>query len=290
MINLLVILIIIFYTSYTIYSNRYTFLINNLLKDRNIISIEQKPHLLENPINEFYINTSHNSYINSIQHLSIVRKETIQNILQLGVRCIELDITDINNIPIIAHGNKKYITTTYISLENILDTILEYGFNTSDPLIIFCEIFNPNNLQLVKNIKQIFINKFNNKLSKLTINLDENITNKPIKLFLNKVILFGTLDQYNILSEIFYPQSNFINREHSDKLNLIYNNTNKFGKIYYEESIGSFLSLNINFIPLWKNNYKLIGMNYQMKDKLLYDYLYYFKNTSFIHESELKLN
>ena len=30
-------------------------------------------------------------------------------------------------------------------------------------------------------------------------------------------------------------------------------------------------------------------MNYQMKDELLYNYLKYFKNTSFIHQSEIIL-
>ena len=81
-----------------------------------------------------------------------------------------------------------------------------------------------------------------------------------------------------------------MNREHNDKRNIEFNNSDQLSKIYYEEGIGSFLSLNIDFYPLWKNNYKLIGMNFQMKDKLLYKYLSYFKNTSFIHKSELKLN
>lgn len=290
MINLLLIIVIIFYSSYYIYSNLYDYKINKLLLNRNIISIESRKYLLNKPLSEFYINSSHNSYLNSIQHFSIVQLNTIKNILKLGVRCIELDISHINNKPIIAHGTNKYITTTYLSLESILDTIIKYGFKTSDPLIIFCEIYNPENKELANNIKNIFINKFNNRISKLTVDSNNYIANQPIQYFLNKVILLGTIDNYKILSHIIYPSYNFINREHTDKRNIEFNNLDQLSKIYYKVGIGSSLSLNIDFYPLWKNNYKLIGMNYQMKDKLLYQYLKYFKNTSFIHKSELKLN
>lgn len=303
MISFFIIIFLIFLVIYFIYQNRYTLKINKLLKNRQLKSIIDKPELLDKPLNEFYINSSHNSYLNSIQHVSISNHNMLKNILQLGARCIEIDISYINNIPIVAHGTAKFITTSFIYLDKILDTIIKYGFNTSDPLIIFCEIFNPENKIFNENIKKLFINKFKDKLllpnnlpysseiskSKLiSINNKNNfIANKPIKLFLNKVILFGTIDNYDILRDILFPTDNFLNWEDTDpRVKNIYTG-DQLSKIYKTEGLYSFLSFNINFIDFWKNNYKLIGMNYQMKDKLLYEYLKYFKSYSFIHQSEI---
>lgn len=287
----LVILIIflIYNISYNLYSNLYGYKIYKLLKNRNIISIENRSkELLNKPLCEFIVNTSHNTYLNSLQHISLVKTKTIQNILKLGARCIELDISHIKNKPIIAHGTSTFITTSFISLENALDGILTDGFNTSDPLIIFCEIYNPENRELNENIKNIFINKFGNRIAKKNIN-DDYIADKPIGLFLNKIIILGTTDKFNILSEIMYPRYNFINLEDSNPRLLKVHDTTQLSRVYKTEGIRSYFSFNIDFKPLWKNKYYLIGMNFQMKDKLLYDYLSYFKNASIIHNSELKL-
>jgi hypothetical protein len=287
MLNLLILIILIFYISYNIYSNQYKILINELKKNNMIIPLEYNKKVLEYPLNEFYISTSHNSYLNSIQHASFVDLNILKNILLLGARCIELDISHINNIPIVAHGTKDFITTSYIYLDKMIDIIIKYGLNISDPLIIFFEIFNLDNKELAINIKNILINKFNTKIAKLSINTNNYIADQPIKLFLNKIILFGTIDKYNILTEIFYSTNNFLNRDHEDNRLLSYNNSTQLSRVYHTEGIGSVLSLNYNFIPLWKNNYKLIALNFQMKDKLLYNYLQFFKNKSFIHKSEL---
>lgn len=286
---ILLILLVIYYISYYIYINRNLSKINDLLKDRTIIPIESKSNLLDKPLNEFFINSSHNTYLNSFQHLSIVRSNYIKNVLKLGARVIELDISHIKNKPIIAHGTKDFITTTYISLENALDTIYKYGFNTSDPLIIFCEIFNPENEILNTNIKKIFLDKFKHKLLLPNTLEDKFISYQPIRLFLNKVILFGTIDKNKVLEEIFLPGYNFVNYPDADPKTLEFYKDVELTKIYPTEGIKSYLSFNIDFLPLWKKNYKLIGMNYQMKDELLYNYLKYFKNTSFIHQSEIIL-
>lgn len=286
MIEIIFIIILTFHLIYYFYSNRYFYQIY-LLKKRNTIKpIESKPYLLNEPLYKFYINSSHNSYIDSIQHASIVKKNTIKNILNLGARCIEIDLININNKPVVAHGIYNYYTTSYLQLDTILNEINDNAFNTSDPLIIFCEIINPIGKEYITNIKNSFIKIFGERIKKIDKNF---IADEPIKLFLNKVILLGSKDKYNILSDIFYPSNNFINFEDTDKQLLNINTTNQLSRIYKTEGIGSFLSNNYNFKPIWKNNYKLTTMNFQMYDKYLYDYLSYFKNYSFIHESELEI-
>lgn len=287
---------------YFIYQTQYSKNISNLVLNNKKFDISTKTYLLDKPINEFYISTSHNSYIDSIQHLSIVNTSIIKKVLKLGARVIELDISHMNNIPIVAHGTKNFITTTYIKLENILQTILEYGFNTTDPLFIFCEVYNSDNSILLNNIINLFKNTFGNKLllpntlTNDTLNqnyldyyyLNNFIADKPLKYFLNKVVLFGTIDEFNILPNIFYPPNNFFNKDDlSDTLNTTYTE-NKLTRIYKTGGLKSFLSFNTDFKPLWKKNYKLISMNFQMQDQLLYNYLQYFKNYSFIHVSEIE--
>ena len=289
MILILILIIVIYYSFYFIYSNRNIFHIKRLLKDRQIVPIALKPNLLNKPLNEFYINTSHNSYLAFLQHLSFVKSQNIKNVLDLGARVIELDISHMNNIPIVAHGTKDFITTSYIDLEKALDTILQYGFNTSDPLIIFCEIYNPENQIVIQNIKQIFLNKFKDKLLLPNGDIDNYIANKPIKFFLNKVILLGTLDDFNILQDLLFPTNNFINYPDDDtRISQLYEGT-QLSRIYKASSLFSYLSFNCDFVPLWKKNYKLVTMNFQMKDSLLYEYLKFFKNTSFIHQSEINI-
>jgi hypothetical protein len=281
---ILVIFLISIILFYTIFLYRYFYVIYNLSKNRHIKSLEEsRPHLLDKPLNEFYINSSHNSYLNYFQHVSYVRPRTLTNILKQGARCIELDISHINNKPIVAHGTKDFITTTYASLESFVDVIVKDGFNTSDPLILFCEIYNPENEILLNNIKKIFIDKLSNRIAKLHYN-ENYIADKPIKLFLNKIIIFSNNSQ--ILSDISYPTNNYINREDNNDSVKIIKSTNQLGRIYKHESIYSFLSFNIDFEPLFKNKYNMVTMNYQMSDKLLYDYLKFFEHYNFIHFSE----
>ena len=152
--------------------NIYYFKINSLLNARNLKEIKNKTELLNYPLCEFMINSSHNTYINSIQHANIITCSGIKFALQAGARCIELDIsTYMKNYPIVAHGDSKYITTTYMKLENIIDCILEYGFNTSDPLFIYIEMpeLDNENINIIDIDRQEFQEKEENKVFNLAL-------------------------------------------------------------------------------------------------------------------------
>jgi hypothetical protein len=225
-IKFLIFILIISLIFYTIFLYLYFCKINKLKKNRQIIPLElSRPELLNKPLNEFYFN-SHNSYLSYLQHFSIVKTKTLKDILNSGVRCIELDISHINNIPVVAHGTKHFITTTYLSFDKFLDIILEYGFNTSDPLILFLEIFNEDNEILMNNIKNILLTKLSTRIAKLSYP-DDYIADKPIVNFLNKILIFGS--NSNILSNIIYSNLNFINIPDQNKE---IKNTNILGRVY----------------------------------------------------------
>jgi hypothetical protein len=192
------------------------------------------------------------------------------------------NISHINNIPVVAHGTKHFITTTYLSFDKFLDIILEYGFNTSDPLILFLEIFNEDNEILMNNIKNILLTKLSTRIAKLSYP-DDYIADKPIINFLNKILIFGS--NSNILSNIIYSNLNFINIPDQHKE---IKNTNILGRVYKTPGFWSSLSVNVNFKKFHKKKYNMVTMNYQMNDKLLYEYMKFFKQYSIIHFSEKK--
>ena len=61
---IVLLILVIYYLSYFIYSNRNILNINRLLKDRQIVPIASKPALLDKPLNEFYINIIASIYQN----------------------------------------------------------------------------------------------------------------------------------------------------------------------------------------------------------------------------------
>lgn len=124
--------------------------------------------LLDLPLSEFYVSTSHNSYLDSWQVLGNTSTNNLLKTLNNGARCIELDIhmaknvlsTDIINMsfsklfnstsPVVTHsaGDKNIYP-----LSNYLKIIKENAFaNTNDPLFIYLEIFDMNNERYVKSI------------------------------------------------------------------------------------------------------------------------------------------
>ena len=163
---------------------------NNYLLTNKITSIEIiKPHLLDKPLQEFYISTSHNTYLPCHQNIDISSIEAIKNALHLGARVIELDVYAKNNIglkdndytPVVAHGKEyKYgdiFTTSFITFEESIKIIAEFAQTTSDPIWITLEL---NTNKLVKTqlkIREILLKYFGNKI----INSTTMLSNIPIK-------------------------------------------------------------------------------------------------------------
>lgn len=99
-----------------------------------------KPTLedLDRPLNEYFISSSHNTYLVGRQVVGASSIEQYIRALQNGCRCIEIDCWDGDNGPIVCHGRAF---TSSVDFKDVVTTIRKYGFITSPyPLILSLEV------------------------------------------------------------------------------------------------------------------------------------------------------
>lgn len=101
-----------------------------------------KSGYFSHPLNEYYILSSHNTYLIGRQFAGDSSVEGYIKALQRGCRCVEVDIwnndDDPHGEPIVNHGRTF---TKGISLTNVIKTIKKYAFQASNfPVILSLEI------------------------------------------------------------------------------------------------------------------------------------------------------
>ena len=104
------------------------------------------PDWLSRPLKEFQVATSHNTYMGGLQFGSCVSVEALQNSLDLGARCIELDVfrDKKTDLPVVGHGavrKEKYkLVSNSVPFEDCVRGIMAKAFTrTDDPLFIMVE-------------------------------------------------------------------------------------------------------------------------------------------------------
>lgn len=279
---------------------------NHIIFNKTIKPIEHKKDLLLKPFNEFFINTSHNTYIPCTQNFDVASSEAIKRALAMGARVIELDCFARNNLgkeskdlePIVAHGIPRssgdIFTTSQVSFEECIDVIATYGFLTSDPLIICLEL---NTNKLVKTqarMKEIIKNKLGDKLLDFKFKIShgknkQNFINEPITNLLNKVIFIGEKDITGELTDIIdgvFNQDNLLNNSNSNTLNKP-NEKGVVQRVYPTGNLSGHLSFNYDPSVHWKNKHQMVALNFQLVDDNLMKNVAMFKNYSLVHFSEI---
>ncbi len=253
--------------------------INNILYTNSRKDIAYYSDVLDKPLKDFYINSSHNSYLKGFQLFSETSYDNIDYCLKSGARCIELDIHEKGNKLVVSHGYSNFLVSTYLDLDKCLDVIYNYSLLTSDPIIIMLEVivYNPINRILIGDLLKI---KFKDKL----LSLDNKIMyskikldNIPIKHLLNKIIVLNSTSNHGL--EEIVDNSDLLNLDNKMAIEI----STRLSRVYPHYGIITAFSYNINPRVYWNKKYNMVSLNFQMNDTNLLENVKKFKYCSYIY-------
>jgi hypothetical protein len=239
----LIIIIIISYISYMIYLNRLETkqcsYLNMLYPsiDGNIKAISPKISDCSGNLYDYYIKTAFNACSGGSYNNDYVDVCVLKSILKQGVRCLDFEIYNINNEPVVSSStsNSKnyYVKETFNSVKfsEVMSVISNYAFsggtvpNPTDPLIIHLRI-KSNEQTIYDNLAKIFKSYDNIMLGKKYSyeNNGKNIGAQPLTSFMNKIILI--VDKSN--------NSYLENKEFMEYVNMTSNSVFMRAVSYYD--------------------------------------------------------
>jgi phosphatidylinositol phospholipase C delta len=135
------------------------------------------PEDLTRPLNEYFISSSHNTYLLGRQYGHSTSIEGYTRALQRGCRSIEIDIWDGDQGPVVTHGK----ITSSITLRDVLETARKYAFIVTPlPLFLSLEVHCKPAYQV--KVRDLLLQTFGDMLITSPIFPDKNSLPSPVEL------------------------------------------------------------------------------------------------------------
>ena len=153
-------------------------------------------------LRDYYITASYKSYLSNSSSYSVPSVEIFKRVIEKGARFLHLDIYSSSKMPLDKHAYPVVRDSTLlpkvgkeIKLEEFFDVILSKGWDrTNGPILLLIDThFEHYDITMTNNIADLIKKYFGNRIVNVKYSLinNSNINEIPMKLALNKIIIFG---------------------------------------------------------------------------------------------------